>query len=371
MSNQIVGQVYEQIIKKVILASHNDFEEFGVEQATLEEMQQGWQDKLSSLKIAQFPWDPQPEPVRQPPTVPSNVKQESDITPTSAASQDQHNFPNIKTERGYEPSLNSYPAHPNGGYTSGLDGNLAQQRANQLVAQRLGQTGNGNMPLQGMNQHQGQPHMTGQQQRMPIPYQNQMPRQGERLPQRPANVVRNSQTDGADDALEDWKALVAARRAAEADDGPDGRIAADHLMRAQVDAMALRQDSGLLVPLDEMPKGKRRKAAIKVVQQQMAASSVQGVPSNPGVSGFDGKEEDDDKDDKTDDEDAINSDLDDPEDDIDGDGEGDDDNIDYMLCTYDKVQRVKNKWKCTLKDGILTTNKKEFLFHKATGEFEW
>jgi transcription initiation factor TFIIA large subunit len=33
--------------------------------------------------------------------------------------------------------------------------------------------------------------------------------------------------------------------------------------------------------------------------------------------------------------------------------------VDYMLCTYDKVQRVKNKWKCTLKDGILTTNKKE------------
>jgi len=38
---------------------------------------------------------------------------------------------------------------------------------------------------------------------------------------------------------------------------------------------------------------------------------------------------------------------------------------------YDKVQRVKNKWKCTLKDGVLLVNGKEYVFHKATGEYEW
>ena len=38
---------------------------------------------------------------------------------------------------------------------------------------------------------------------------------------------------------------------------------------------------------------------------------------------------------------------------------------------YDKVQRVKNKWKCTLKDGVLNANGKEWLFHKGNGEFEW
>jgi transcription initiation factor TFIIA large subunit len=60
-----------------------------------------------------------------------------------------------------------------------------------------------------------------------------------------------------------------------------------------------------------------------------------------------------------------------------------------MLCMYDKVQRVKNKWyvhpypvpgpyftnslyrKCVLKDGVLTVNGKEYVFHKATGEYEW
>ncbi|PCD46092.1 hypothetical protein AU210_001505 [Fusarium oxysporum f. sp. radicis-cucumerinum] len=34
-------------------------------------------------------------------------------------------------------------------------------------------------------------------------------------------------------------------------------------------------------------------------------------------------------------------------------------------------RRVKNKWKCTLKDGVLTVNGKEYVFHKATGEYEW
>ena len=45
------------------------------------------------------------------------------------------------------------------------------------------------------------------------------------------------------------------------------------------------------------------------------------------------------------DEDAINSDLDDPDDLADGDEEDEDGNMGHiMLCMYDKVQRVKNKW---------------------------
>lgn len=142
-------------------------------------------------------------------------------------------------------------------------------------------------------------------------------------------------------------------KAARAAEGDEGRIAADQFMRARVDAMAMRQDSGLMVPLDSMPKGKKRKAAVRVLQTE----SVEGSSSVPGPARFDGDDEL--KPGEEDPDDAINSDLDDPEDDLaDGDN-SDDDMVDYMLCTYDKVQRVKNKWKCTLKDGILTTNKKE------------
>ena len=147
--------------------------------------------------------------------------------------------------------------------------------------------------------------------------------------------------------MADWEALKAARAADAVE-----RMAADDFMRARVDAMAMRQDSGLMVPLDSMPKGKKRKAAIRVLQTEDAEASS----SAPGPARFDG---DDDVKPEEDPDDAINSDLDDSEDEL-GDGDNSDDEmVDYMLCTYDKVQRVKNKWKCTLKDGILTTNKKE------------
>lgn len=70
--------------------------------------------------------------------------------------------------------------------------------------------------------------------------------------------------------------------------------------------------------------------------------------------------------------DEINSDLDDSEDDYlnsSGDEETADENI--VLCLYEKVLRVKNKWKCNLKDGIATINHKDYAFQKAQGESEW
>jgi transcription initiation factor TFIIA large subunit len=161
-----------------------------------------------------------------------------------------------------------------------------------------------------------------------------------------------SQTDGAGDALDQWNALVAARRSVSDED----RAEADQMMRAQLDALASRQDSGLMMPLDQMQKGRRRKAAVRVLQDQdAAAASSSATSSGAGPARFDG----DDSKDEEHDSDAINSDLDDPEDDDNNGDDSDDETMDYMLCTYDKVQRVKNKWKCTLKDGILTTNKRE------------
>lgn len=76
--------------------------------------------------------------------------------------------------------------------------------------------------------------------------------------------------------------------------------------------------------------------------------------------------------DGADDSDDINSDLDDSEEDQDSYNEDEDlENGMIMLCLYDKVQRVKNKWKYVLKDGIANINGKDYVFAKATGESEW
>ena len=32
-----------------------------------------------------------------------------------------------------------------------------------------------------------------------------------------------------------------------------------------------------------------------------------------------------------------------------------------------QVQRVKNKWKCVLKDGVIHMNGRDYLFSKCTG----
>lgn len=42
-----------------------------------------------------------------------------------------------------------------------------------------------------------------------------------------------------------------------------------------------------------------------------------------------------------------------------------------ILCQYEKVSRIKNKWKCILKDGVVNINGRDYMFSRATGDFEW
>lgn len=96
------------------------------------------------------------------------------------------------------------------------------------------------------------------------------------------------------------------------------------------------------------------------------------------------------------DDDEINSDLDDPDEDVDdGDEEGAPVEGDLVIALYEKVrriaallpqrravgakahppllclcvqvQRTKNKWKVTLKDGLVSVGGKEYLFAKCQG----
>lgn len=83
--------------------------------------------------------------------------------------------------------------------------------------------------------------------------------------------------------------------------------------------------------------------------------------------------DDDDEDDSDifNDSDDINSDLDEGLESEKSDNDDADQEDQIMLCLYDKVQRVKNKWKSNLKEGIANINGKDYVFQKATGECEW
>ena len=44
---------------------------------------------------------------------------------------------------------------------------------------------------------------------------------------------------------------------------------------------------------------------------------------------------------------------------------------DFVLCTFKKVTRTKNKWRGTLENGIVHLRGRDYAFNKANFEFEW
>jgi transcription initiation factor TFIIA large subunit len=101
--------------------------------------------------------------------------------------------------------------------------------------------------------------------------------------------------------------------------------------------------------------------------------------TNRPVPQYDGGDDDDDDDDdgvstgssntrvKTEGDDDAE--LGSEDDDEDENEEPDTDNI--ILCQFEKVTRIKNKRKCTLKAGVMHLKGRDYLFNKANGEFEW
>lgn len=106
---------------------------------------------------------------------------------------------------------------------------------------------------------------------------------------------------------------------------------------------------------------------LKRKQQRLERKQKKTVGQVDGVD----DEDDDDDDDIFNDSDDINSDLDDDLESEKSDEEQGEQEGQIMLCLYDKVQRVKNKWKSNLKEGIANIDGKDYVFQKATGESEW
>ena len=325
-----------------------------------------------------------------PTPVPSNVPKPLNVQPNGHTSSNGQTPAagnvRIKTEPGSEytqvPQYTGY--QPNMNY----DTKDSQQRAATLLAQRFGPDAelqvnkltaqsNSPHPVQrpsaGPGNIQLPPQLSEQQRREYAERQRQQQarqmQQAQQAQQRP--TVSNGQTDGADE----WNEMVAQRRAA-ALANPGAVREADVTLRDRLEQMSSSMEGGgFMMPLSERPKQaqpKKRKAAVQaaVNASQSASAAAQTDDQEtlrkiPQLDGFGDSDEEDKtgikpESDLEDDEDAINSDLDDPDDNvIAGDDEDDEETGQIMVCTYDKVARVKNKWKCTLKDGILTTGGKE------------
>eukprot|EP00897_Mesotaenium_endlicherianum_P006529 jgi/Mesen1/5904/ME000030S05167 len=95
-----------------------------------------------------------------------------------------------------------------------------------------------------------------------------------------------------------------------------------------------------------------------------AAAEADALKGDGGAGAKDEGNEEDEELGENDDDDDLNE----VNDDDDGDGPA---TSNLVLSQYDKVTRTKNKWKCTLKDGIMHLGGRDFVFVKATGEFEF
>ncbi|POY73941.1 hypothetical protein BMF94_2983 [Rhodotorula taiwanensis] len=148
-----------------------------------------------------------------------------------------------------------------------------------------------------------------------------------------------------------WELRLAQSRAA--DFSQDERMAPVAKQFPMLSHEEAAEQTLVLVKQEEDAKAEAKKAV------KSAANAGKDRPK-----GEDGEDEDD--------EDAINSDLDDEDEEAEDEEAADGvETRDFVIALYEKVQRTKNKWKVTLKDGLISVNGREYLFAKCAGEFEW
>ncbi|KAJ2158502.1 transcription factor IIA subunit alpha [Coemansia sp. RSA 552] len=317
MSNAIVAAIYRYVIDDVVRNVQGDFEGHGVDTSVLEELQRSWEAKIVQSRVASFPGEDaaamgayaQPGNMRMPNSAPQGAGY--------AAYQQQHPPGTAAAAAAAAAAAVAAANNVNSAASlASIINNPESVAPSAASLASLAQSGRTQLLEEEEDHHHSHHHHGGAP--------NSDPRQYHARQYAPPGHYPNPnipQNDGAADepaadggldsstAMAKWKEAVRERRARAI---------------AQVDGASDDEDDGK----DEEPA--------KV--------------ENP--------------------EDAINSDLDDTDED-DDDGGGGEETEHIILCQYEKVTRTKNKWKCVLRDGIMLINGRDYLFHKANGDFEW
>ncbi|KAF7321688.1 Transcription factor IIA, alpha/beta subunit [Mycena kentingensis (nom. inval.)] len=277
MSNKIVPETYRKVVDEVIAAVKPEFEEYGVSEDVLLQLQQKWEAKILASRVADF----------EPPTAP---------VPAPVLPQYQPN-PLYGPVHAYAPSLPTVAHH-----MPHLPGPTHSQSPSPVKNE----------------------HIKSEPRQYSLP-----PLPGPRLNLPPMRQHPNGAQTGVLAFPGPLPVPIAPPRIPQVD-GPS-------------------EDDSDEYDTPPPPAFAPRAAHPSLPQPAATASSA-----------VDGDE-------------AINSDLDDSDDEDEDLEEGAGANADILFCTYDKVTRVKSKWKCILKDGMLHANGKDYLFQRCTCEFnfEW
>ncbi|KZT10891.1 transcription factor IIA, alpha/beta subunit [Laetiporus sulphureus 93-53] len=292
MSNKLVPNVYRQVIDDVMKNIQPEFEEYGVSEDILAELQHKWESKVIASHVAEF----EPSPA---------------LPPQAAAAA--------------HPTHPSYPPHPMHAHMHGLP------TPHYPPHNPYGQTHT--------HAHQG-PQVKSE------PVENRYMLNGQGMTAYGMPPLPGPQIPGARQPTNmTYASHPAPPTARYPPPGPAPQHSAPQARIPQVDGPSSSSSDSPSPPPSQA-----------YAPRSSHPSLPQPVQTAP----------------RTEDDEAINSDLDDTDTDNDDDGEeGGAADTDIVFCTYDKVARVKNKWKCILKDGMIHINGKDYLFAKCTGEFEW
>ncbi|ORZ10124.1 transcription factor IIA, alpha/beta subunit [Absidia repens] len=371
MSNSIVTNVYRYVIDDVINQVRAEFEDMGIDEAVLQELQRSWETKVARSRVANFGFNN--EGYYEDEGDQNNVNNDADKpapTATTNAGNSNNNaaYSEAYSQAGAPATVANLATIANSGARNALrPPNTLQQHQSQppntssssSIPYSLPPTNMPHLPpVNGagqyppMNLHQPQQLLHHQQQQQQQQQQPTLP--DLHLPGggRP-NIPQN---DGANDVM----------TTAEIDAHLDKRIMDTHDSATSAAAEEEEEDglsfsattfSGDALAMDGLPEH------IKLLMKDARERAIQAgaMSSKTRIAQLDGE---------VDDNDDINSDLDDSDDD-DDDPEGGEEIEHIILCLYDKVTRTKNKWKCVLKDGIMLVNGRDYLFHRGNGDFEW
>ncbi|KAF5355254.1 hypothetical protein D9758_006021 [Tetrapyrgos nigripes] len=335
MSNKIVPTIYRHVIDEVISNIKGDFEKFDVSEDILAELQHKWENKVIQSRVADFEVATQPPASSIPPQHhPYTTQSHPHAHMYGAAPPGPHSYAPQTLPHHYAP-----PPHP-GVKTEPMDPRYMLNGPQMLYAVP---------PLPGPQLNGIRPSApTGQASMLSFP----PGAQGSSTTQ---NGVNGSTTAPGVPLGRPYIPLSSSATPSAAPAPPSGSSQSQSQPTAQASSNSGGGGSGGRIPQldgpseDESDEDSRTPPPLPYVPRSNHPSLPQ-VPAESQTSSSAADAE------------AINSDLDDS--DID---DEDDEKEEGSGVDTDIVTRVKNKWRCTFKDGIIHVNGKDYLFAKCNG----
>ncbi|OMJ22192.1 Transcription initiation factor IIA large subunit [Smittium culicis] len=364
MSSSVVASIYQQVIDDVIRSVQRDFDDSGVDISVLQELQRLWETKIIQSRVTSFPPDAPEEEYEE-----KEVENPKEYNERKEESEDE-------LDNNAEMTLNQFS-----NIDSRFSGKSAASLASIINSPNV-RGADSDRSFSSLNKNRRQDvHLDDDYDNYDQESSEADDTQDEPLSSRPpiyfpsnGNTLLSTIPENSSDASSTIK-----------NSAPNLNNLLNHNKRVSEDDQDFTRTDDRLSKVRKLPHFSQNDGTddfdlmwkkVSGDFRSKMASNLDSLKDNSGIQSpgksqipqLDGDNSSSYHHDNDENE-EINSDLDDSDDEeVENGGEI----TEHMvLCQYDKVSRTKNKWKCVLKDGIMLVNGRNYLFHRANGDFEW